>query len=56
MDPQLIQAGLPSRVDLMMNGQSSGSTSNISGSIALMQGGGEVCNISAQAVVTVVRI
>lgn len=55
MDPQLIQAGLPSRVDLMMNGQSSGSTSNISGNIMLMQGVSEVC-INATAVVTVVRI
>ena len=55
MDPQLIQAGLPSRVDLM-NGQSGGSTSNISGSIMLMQGVGEVCIITARAVVTVVRI
>ena len=55
MDPQLIQAGLPSRVDLMMNGQSSGSTSSISSDITLMQGVGEVC-IDVQAVVTVVRI
>ena len=56
MDPQLIQAGLPSRVDLlMMNGQSSGSTSTISGDITLMQGVGKEC-INATAVVTVVRI
>ena len=55
MDPQLIQAGLPSRVDLLMNGQSSGSISTISGDITLMQGVGKVC-INATAVVTVVRI
>ena len=55
MDPQLVQAGLPSRVDLRMAGQSSGSGSTIKDSIILMQGGRSRC-ISAQAVVVIVRI
>ena len=55
VDPQLIQAGLPNRVDLRMAGQSSGSGSTIKDSIILMQGGGSRC-ISAQAVVVIVRI
>ena len=48
VDPQLIQAGLPSRVDLRMNAQSSGNT--IDGEMTLTQGG---VSLTAQAVVTV---
>lgn len=52
VDPRLIQTGLPSRLNLTMNGQSSGST--IEGSISLMQGGDSEC-ITAEAVVVIVR-
>ena len=50
VDPRLIQAGLPSRVDLRMNAQSSGST--IDGDMTLTQGGVSRC-LTAQAVVIV---
>ena len=52
VDPQLIQAGLPSRVDLRMNAQSNGST--IDGVMTLTRGGVRGC-LTAQALV-IVRI
>ena len=56
MDPQLLQAGLPDRVELRVNGQPSVYGSTIVGSITLMQAADAMCDIRAQAVIVVVRI
>ena len=54
VDPQLVQAGLPDRVDLRMAGQSSGSGSTINSDITLTQGSTSSC-ITAEALVIIVR-
>ena len=53
MDPQLLQAGLPDRVELRLNGEPSVNGSTIVGSITLMQATDAMCDIRAQAVVVV---
>ena len=52
VDPQLIQAGLPDRVDLRISGEPDSDSSSIKGVASLMQGGGRTC-IFTQAVIIV---